>query len=115
MTVAAALDPVGNRRDAIQTRTRRPVRGIDSVARRLGQRSVEMIRGNISRLKGHTGEVYSLAYSPDGRTLASGSLGRFHTGEHETFWHTKTESVVFSPDSRTVGVMMARFYCGKWL
>src|SRR5947207_11096720 len=66
-------------------------------------------------LKGHTGPVLSVAFSPDGKTLASG------TGEHNVsgavnLWvvatgkekatlqgHTKTVySVAFSPDGKTL-------------
>ena len=64
-------------------------------------------------LKGHTGIVITAAFSPDGRTIASG--GDLHddtvrlwdtvTGEHKRTLtgHTRSvQSVVFSPDGGTL-------------
>ena len=62
-------------------------------------------------LTGHTDAVWSVAYSPDGSTLASGSADRTirlwdaHTGEHKQTisGHTDTVwSVVYSPDGSTL-------------
>jgi WD40 repeat protein len=66
-------------------------------------------------LKGHTHLVYSVAFSPDGKTLASGSGGMGATGEIK-LWDLATArematfqghtayvtSVAFSPESKTL-------------
>ena len=62
--------------------------------------------GAIARL-GRGGEVRSVVYSPDGRTLASGGSGEIHlwnaaTGEHRLTLPGGGRSVVYSPDGRTL-------------
>ena len=63
----------------------------------------------INLLTGHTSSVWSLAFSPDGKTLASGSLdGSIRLWDVTTWQHKQilTEdivtSVVFSPDGKTL-------------
>ena len=62
-------------------------------------------------LKGHTSVVNSVAYSPDGKTLASGSwdktvkLWDVQTGKEQTTLKGHTDvvrSVTYSPDGKTL-------------
>jgi WD40 repeat protein len=62
-------------------------------------------------LKGHTAKVLSVAYSPDGKTLASGSIDQtiklwdVATGKEQATLkgHTRyVASVAFSPDGKTL-------------
>ena len=63
------------------------------------------------RLTGHKDWVYSLAFSPDGKTLASGcfdstiNLWDAHTGEYKktlTGHTSSVNSIAFSPDGKTL-------------
>jgi WD40 repeat protein len=62
-------------------------------------------------LKGHTNHVWSVAFSPDGKTLASGSgdakikLWNMASGKNTATLNTYTDylhSVAFSPDGKTL-------------
>ena len=71
----------------------------------------------LDTLKGHTGNVYSVAFSPDGALLASGANDhtvvlwevatgkRLHTLKGHTEWGTP---VAFSPDGTHTGVRSKR-------
>ena len=71
----------------------------------------------VALLTGHTAQVYSVAFSPDGRTIASASASASASGDHTILlWDVRTgehkqtlrghtaqvESVAFSPDGRTL-------------
>jgi WD40 repeat protein len=77
-------------------------------------------------LKGHMGMVYSVAYSPDGKTLASGSyddetvkLWDVQTGKERATLPVKSKekftgpvsSLSFSPDGKTLAPAWTRRSC----
>ncbi len=68
----------------------------------------------IALLTGHTDQVASVAYSPDGRTLASGSSGEIRlwdpsTQEHKiTFVGQEARSLAYSPDGQTLAAVRSQ-------
>ena len=97
---------------------RREAPGIRLLGR--DDQAVEVATGReVHTLEGHTHLVYSVAFSPDGRLLASGSCGRFRLGKgcdqgEIKLWEVATgrevrileghtdlvNSVAFSPDGK---------------
>ena len=78
---------------------------------------------SISTFKGHTDGIYSVAFSPDGKTIVSGSLDNT-----ARLWDTQTEksistfkghtgsiySVAFSPDGETIASASADMTVRLW-
>ena len=62
----------------------------------------------LSELGGSIGPIYSLAWSPDGRTLASASYGQVK------LWDVKTNGELHTLDGHTSYVWGVACGCGTW-
>ncbi len=66
--------------------------------------SVQELRGDFSSLDSHSGFVYTLQFSPDGKILASGSADR-----RIRLWNTETSKIVYTLDGHQDVVTALQF------